>query len=267
MESGPELQSQPDVDSLGYGRAYELAETGGAAQVLVICEHASNRIPVCLNSLGLSGDVLQSHVAWDPGALGVARALSHRLPAAMVSGNVSRLVYDCNRPPDAASAIPERSEVFDVPGNASLDSAGRMRRVEQVYEPFARAVSEQIKQHESTLDLVVTIHSFTPVYHGIARSVELGVLHGRDARFAEAMMQVLPATHAYETQLNAPYSAKDGVTHSLDVHGAANGLANVMIEIRNDLIETHEQQIDMAAYLSGWITATRVNFHASGVKT
>jgi predicted N-formylglutamate amidohydrolase len=114
----------------------------------------------------------------------------------------------------------------------------------------------QVRTYASTLDLLVTIHSFTPVFHGQPRSVELGLLHGRDARFCEAMMAHLPTGRPYDTRINEPYSAADGVAHTLDLHGCDNGLWNVMIEIRNDLIQTADQQAAMAAYLVELITAT-----------
>lgn len=248
------MESQ--IESDGYGIAFDATAPVEGAQVVILCEHATNRVPACLDGLGLSRDVLESHVAWDPGALGVARALRQRLSAVLISGNVSRLVYDCNRPPEAASAVPERSEVYDIPGNAGLGPSGRAERVEKVYDPFVKAVTERIHRHEKTLDLLVTIHSFTPVYHGARRAIELGILHGDDDRFAKAMMGLQPTSPPYDTRLNEPYAARDGVTHSLDLHGTANGLLNVMIEVRNDLIGSAVQQEDMASYLARWIAET-----------
>lgn len=252
-------------DTNDFGQAFEATAPVEGAPVLILCEHASNRVPACLGGLGVTEDVLRSHVAWDPGALGVARALRRRLSAMLISGNVSRLVYDCNRPPSAESAIPERSEIFDIPGNRGLSAAQRADRVEKVYLPFVQAVSERIKTHNAVLELIVTIHSFTPVFHGQKRDVELGILHGRDDRFAKAMVGRLPSTLRLDTRLNAPYAAKDGVTHSIDLHGADNGLLSVMIEIRNDLIGTAQEQEDMAAILAPWITETLDNLRTSGV--
>ena len=101
----------------------------GRSSVVVVCEHASSYIPAGFNDLGLSGDALQSHAAWDPGAMSVAKSLSLHLDATLVASDVSRLVYDCNRPPDAPDAMPARSEVFDVPGNANLTSGQRQERI------------------------------------------------------------------------------------------------------------------------------------------
>lgn len=256
------MESQ--ADNPAFGEAFVATEPVDGTPVLILCEHASNRIPACLNDLGLTQVELESHVAWDPGALGVAHALRQKLSAALISGNISRLVYDCNRPPEAESAVPMRSEVYDIPGNSDLGPSERALRVEKVYDPFVRAVSDYIAKHKNTLELLVTIHSFTPVFHGEKRAVELGILHGRDDRFTKAMMLLQPTPPRHDTRLNEPYAARDGVTHSLDLHGTENGLLNVMIEIRNDLITTGQEQDDMAEYLAPWITKTLGVLDSSG---
>jgi predicted N-formylglutamate amidohydrolase len=257
------MDSQTALPS--YGETVVVSPSAGDARILLICEHASNRIPDPLHQLGLTADVLESHVAWDPGALGVARALAGHLDASLVSGAVSRLVYDCNRPPEAPSAIPERSEVHDIPGNRGLSAEARAERVAQVYRPFEQAVAGQIAQAGPSLALVITVHSFTPVFHDKPRPVQIGILHGSDDRFAMAMMQNRPAQPGHDIRLNEPYGAADGVTHTLELHGCANGLFNVMIEIRNDLIASPTAERDMAAYLAAWISTTANRLGISGV--
>lgn len=237
----------------GFGPVVHIEPAAGAPSVLVVCEHASNRVPQFLGDMGLSDDALRSHIAWDPGALPVARMMAQDMSAALVYGGVSRLVYDCNRPPEAADAMPASSEDIAIPANTNLSAEARAERVVQVYRPFAAALSEEIAQNRETLRLMITMHSFTPVYRGQNRAVELGLLHGTDDRFAKAMMATPPADLAYDTRLNEPYSAADGVAHTLDVQAAPQGLLNVMIEIRNDLIRTPEQQRAMADCLTPWI--------------
>ena len=227
-----------------------------SAEVMLVCEHASNYIPAHLHDLGLTPAQKVSHIAWDPGALGVARALAERLKAPLIAGGQSRLVYDLNRPPEATSAIPERSEVHDIPGNQNLSEAARKERISQVYAPFYAALVQALTERCSNLKLLVTLHSFTPVFKGETRAVELGILHGQDASFAQAMIKLTPDNCAFSVQLNQPYSAKDGVAHTLDEHGCKNGLLNVMLEIRNDLIETPEQQSSWADLLAPWLLQT-----------
>ncbi|MEO0931911.1 MAG: N-formylglutamate amidohydrolase [Pseudomonadota bacterium] len=161
------------------------------------------------------------------------------------------MVYDCNRPPEAASAMPERSEDTDIPGNANLTTKQRQIRVERYYRPFEALLSETLERHPVP-PVLVTIHSFTPVFHGQRRTVEIGVLHDRDSRLADALLHV---ASGYDVQRNAPYRPEDGVTHTLCRHGLARGILNVMIEIRNDLITAPDQCAAMAATLEGWLTA------------
>ncbi|THH39089.1 N-formylglutamate amidohydrolase [Aliishimia ponticola] len=218
------------------------------AGVLVVCEHAANDIPSALGDLGLPAELRDSHIAWDPGALGVAKALAGQLGAPLVHGGISRLVYDCNRPPQARDAVPEKSETFDIPGNRELTEAARQDRVDRVYTPFRTRLAAQIADQRP--HCLITIHSFTPVFRGVARQVEIGLLHGRDDRIARAMMDTAPLGH--DIRLNEPYSAADGVAHTLDLHGAENGIPSVMIEIRNDLLTGPASEAAMAEMLGKW---------------
>lgn len=224
----------------------------GPGDLLFVCEHASNHFPACFGTLGLSDDVRESHVAWDPGALALTRLLAQRFESALVAGGVSRLLYDCNRPPEAESAMPQRSEVFDIPGNMDLSDAERELRVEQIYQPF-RATVEQMLAMVAPQALI-TVHSFTPVYHGATRSVEIGILHDRDTRLADGMLAAM-AGGTHDVQRNAPYGPEDGVTHSLKLYGLQNNVANVMLEVRNDLLRTEAQIAHMADVIEAGLRA------------
>lgn len=228
--------------------------TAGApgAQVLLVCEHASNHVPQGYE-LGISEAVRASHVAWDPGAGAVAAELAALLGAPLVSGGWSRLIYDCNRPPQAPDAVPARSEIHDIPGNAALDAAGRAARAEACYGPFRATLAGALEEHAPAA--LVTVHSFTPVFDGRPREVEIGVLHDEDTRLADAMMALAPAHAAHEVRRNQPYGPEDGVTHTLREHALPRGALNVMLEIRNDLIATEPARSDMAAMLADWLRA------------
>ena len=229
----------------------EAVNPGGSSSIVLVCEHASAFIPEIFDNLGLAGDALTSHAAWDPGAMAVARALSTLLDAALVASRVSRLVYDCNRPPNAAGAMPAKSEVFDIPGNTNLSEAKRTKRTATYYTPFRDAVSKTMASRPKPV--LVTIHSFTPVYHGKRRIVEIGILHDNDTRLADVMLKTGAAYSPHIIQRNEPYGPQDGVTHTLLEHAIPGGHANVMLEIRNDLIETEAAQRVMAKQLAGWI--------------
>ncbi len=247
-----------------FGPVVHTTRYGGPPSVIVVCEHASNRIPEYLGDMGLGPDALHSHIAWDPGALPVAQRLAERMSATLIHGGVSRLVYDCNRPPEAEDAMPSASEDIAIPANADLSLSERAERITQVYEPFAKALSDEIAAAKPSLKLMVTIHSFTPVYRGHRRDVELGLLHGKDSRFAHAMMAQIPDGLPMVTRLNEPYSAADGVAHTLDVHAYPNRVLNVMIELRNDLIRTPEEQQAMVDALVPWLHRTLAGFRAEG---
>jgi len=236
------MQPSPSSTSLNVGPVAETVNADGRSALLLVCEHASHAIPAALDGLGLSDAAARSHAAWDIGARALACGLSDRLDAPLVAGLVSRLVYDCNRAPDAPDAILSRSEAFDVPGNAVLTQAARAARVVQVYDPFHAAVTHACDRLAErcpapAAPVFVTVHSFTPVYAGKPRSVELGLLHGTDDRLARAML-ARSAQTGWQCALNQPYGPADGVLHMIDRHATARGWVNVMIEVRNDLIDT-----------------------------
>lgn len=220
-------------------------------RIVVVCEHASSHIPAQWGDLGLSADQRCAHIAWDPGALGVARGLSRRLDAPLVHATVSRLVYDCNRAPDMPGAMPVRSEIHDIPGNANLSAAERLARTEAVYLPFHDALHGLIARRIALglRPIIITIHSFTPIYFGQPRRVEFGVIHDADPTLALAIHAAARQTRLV-TELNAPYSAKDDVTHTLRVQATPYLLPNAMLEIRNDLIAAPAAEVAMAEVLA-----------------
>lgn len=212
-----------------------VVNSGGASPIVLVCEHASNVIPRALGNLGLSDDDLQRHIAWDIGAAATARLLSNLLDAPLVLQQYSRLVYDCNRPPESDSAMPALSEVFEIPGNRLLLPEARQARVREIYRPFHHTIEDLLdaRAARSQPTLVVSIHSFTPVYKGKARDFDVGFLFDRDNWMANFLFKAFPADRA---RLNEPYGPKDGVMHLLNIHAAPRGLPHLMIEIRNDLI-------------------------------
>ena len=227
--------------------------TDGKAPFVLICEHAAKHIPAEYKGLGLDSETQISHAAWDIGALNVAMRLSQALDAPLVAGGVSRLVYDLNRPLEAPDSMPEQSEVFSIPGNRNLSQAQREERFDLVHEPFHYAVKQLIDLQSKRLQtgpIVITIHSFTPIYRGAQRDVELGFLYHKNARLSEALQAVEVERNQYAAALNEPYDADDGVTYSLRRHAEDLGLDTTMIEVRNDLIRTEEQAKVVADHLS-----------------
>ncbi len=229
----------------------KITRDAAGSSLVLVCEHASSHIPKEFKDLGLVPDARQSHVAWDPGAAGVAQGMSSCLDAVLLETTVSRLVYDCNRPPSAPDAMPEKSEMHVVPGNIGLSETERARRTKLFYEPFAMGLRQCLT--DKTSPVLITIHSFTPIYNGTPREVEIGVLHDSDVRLADAMLSVASECVSEKVERNAPYGPNDGVTHTLRTHAIPYGHLNVMIEVRNDLISTPKRQMEMAETLSVWL--------------
>lgn len=221
-----------------------------ARPILLICEHASNFIPPEFNDLGLDADTLKSHIAWDIGAYQLAKNMSKILNATFIFPKTSRLIYDCNRAPSEPSAIPAKSEVFEITSNRNLNNAEREERTALFYQPFHELLSKTIStaMNNGTAPIIITIHTFTPKYLGEHRAVEIGIIHDKDSRFADGLLNVLASEGEYNVRRNEPYGAEDAVTHTLKEHAIKNDLLNVMIEVRNDLV-THDPHI-MAAFLS-----------------
>lgn len=239
----------------------------GAGNVVLVCEHASNFIPPEYHHLGLSEDLRASHIAWDPGAMPVALAMSATLDAPLVAQKVSRLLYDCNRPPEAQSAVPAVSEIHQVPGNADLSEGDRQARVERFYQPFRTALDASIARKIATgrPPVIVTIHSFTPLYKGVNRDVEIGILHDSDARLADAMLDAAKNETRFDVRRNVPYGPEDGVTHTLREHAIARGLMNAMIEIRNDLLIAPDGQREVADWLCANLGAALANLPVAAI--
>ncbi len=231
------------------GPVADVINPDGAAPIILVCEHANNRIPGALGNLGLSVDTIASHITWDLAACDLAREVAVALDAPLVASRFSRLVYDCNRPPDAADAVPQRSETYDIPGNVGVDAATRRARLDEFYTPFHNAVADAIDRKAATAPpVIVTMHTFTPTSFGVPRAVQLGVLHDTDARFADAVLAHAGAT-GLRAERNAPYGPADGVTHTLRTHALTRGLLNVMLEVRNDLVAQPGDRAQVAASL------------------
>ncbi len=242
-----------DILTAADGEPVAVENPEGKGTALIICEHASRRLPARAGDLGLGAAALQSHIAWDPGALALARLLSKALGATLVYQRFSRLIYDCNRPPESIDAMPATSEIYRIPGNESLSTAERYARTAALYVPFHDRISQIIAERATRGQdtVVVTIHSFTPVYRGKARAVEVGILHDSDSRLADVMLARADEETAFLTLRNEPYGPADGVTHTLQLHALPQGLQNVMIEVRNDLIADETGLGVMAGFLTG----------------
>ena len=234
------------------GPVTELLRREGRGEIVLTCEHASKRLPAALGDLGLDENAGRSHIAWDPGARALALLLSEALDAPLLMPRFSRLAYDCNRPPEREDAIAARSEGTVVPGNLGLTPEDRAARTRTFHDPFHGTLEALLQERLAAgrRPVLVTVHSFTPIFFGQTREVELGLLHDRDSRLADACLAVArDLSGGPKVARNQPYGPEDGVTYTLRKHALPKALPNLMIEVRNDLIAEETQLRTMAAWL------------------
>jgi predicted N-formylglutamate amidohydrolase len=230
--------------------AFEIVNARGAGSAVLVCDHASNRVPRRLGTLGLATEQLADHIGWDPGAAEVARRLSAHLDAPLVSSGYSRLVIDCNRPLDHAASIPEQSAGVPVPGNLGLSAETRAARVETLFQGYHRAIDRLLDTRANRPSLVLSLHSFTPILNGEQRPWPVGVSHWRDRRLAALLSKALALRVEGIVGDNQPYPIEEAVDYTVPVHGEGRGLHAVMIEIRNDGLRTRTQIIAWAERLA-----------------
>lgn len=222
----------------------------GESPFFLTCDHASNRLPESLGTLGLEASDLQRHLAWDIGAAAVSRCLAEQLDATLVLQNYSRLVVDCNRPRESDQLFPQESERTVIPGNQGLSDAARAERFDQIFLPYHTAITSLLDrraQHERTV--FVAIHSFTPVYLGDERPWHIGILFNDDRRIATPMLELLRADDSLCVGENEPYRV-DHNDYGIPVHGEERGMLHVLIEIRQDLIVSERGQQEWGSRLA-----------------
>lgn len=226
------------LDEAEWPAAVEVLNPGGTSPVVLVCEHASRHMPSLYRGLGLGHEDLARHIAWDIGAAAVTRGLSRQIDAVAYLAGYSRLLIDLNRPLDAKSSIPERSEATDVPGNAGLAPDERALRAERMFRPFHERIAADLntREAEGRPTRIVSIHSFNPVFLGKARPWHAGVLFDRSRALADVIMTRLAADGALFVAANEPYVVSREEDYALLVHGQDRGHDAVLIEIRNDLI-------------------------------
>ncbi len=216
----------------------------GSGRYVILCDHASNAMLPSYGMLGLRPVDLIAHIAWDPGALPVARHLAERLDAPLLWPDASRLIVDCNRDPEAVDLIAATGEGKAIPGNGSLTPEERGRRLTTIHEPYHAAIDACLDRRLAAGRdcALVAIHSFTPVFNGVERPWEVGIIFDRDPALANIVIEGLRAERSLNVGINQPYSPADRVFYTLDRHGQKRGLPAVMIEIRNDEIAGASQQ-------------------------
>ena len=228
----------------------------GRSPFLFTSDHYGQLIPRQLGDLGLPASEFERHIAVDVGIAGVAGRLSDHLDAHLIAQRYSRLVIDCNRPPHVASSIPLISEATTIPGNEGLSRAAAAVRRRQIFDPYHRAIGAVIDRRlrDGTATVLVSLHSFTPVYAGIKRPWHIGALYHRDTTLPPLLLRALKSEGDLVVGDNEPYAVSDDTDYTIPVHGEARGLINTGIEIRQDLIadpSLQQQWADRLARILG----------------
>jgi predicted N-formylglutamate amidohydrolase len=186
----------------------------------------------------------------------VTGALAEILDATALLQAYSRLVIDCNRAPDHPTSIPTISELTEIPGNANLSEEARAARRQAIFDPYHTALAELIDRRSAAgrRTVLIAMHSFTPVFKSVARSVEIGVLHHHPTPLVEIMLDLLRAEGDLAVGDNEPYAITDDSDYTIPVHGEARGLDHVEIEIRQDLIAEPAGQARWAERMARLLT-------------
>ncbi|MCC7272607.1 MAG: N-formylglutamate amidohydrolase [Alphaproteobacteria bacterium] len=238
--------------------AVTVTDADGRSPFVVTCDHASNRVPRRLAGLGLSEAERDRHIAWDIGALAVARRLAARLGAPLVAAGYSRLVIDLNRPLAARDLMAEISDATPVPGNHGLSPADRQARIDQLFRPYHAAISALLDRRAAAgrPSLLVCQHSFTPrLSGGAARPWHIGLAPGRDRRFGELLAAALRRDPALVVGWDEPYAIGPASDYGVPVHGDGRGIPAVLIEIRQDGVAGDAGAARWADRLAGSLAA------------
>ena len=263
---GPDEPAPVLLHPPGAERAAHWAQHEGP--FLLAADHAGRHSPRSLDGLGISEAELSRHIGWDIGIWGTTTRLADALQTLAIGQLYSRLVIDCNRASDWPSACPQISESTPIPGNAALSPIARAARVAEIHAPYHAALAALVRARLATARplVFVAMHSFTPVYKGVARPWHAGVLYDEtDARslpLAHAMLDLLRAEPGLVVGANEPYVLSASSDYSAPTHAQANGVPYLELEIRQDLIATPDDQAAWAARLARLISAAWASFAA-----
>lgn len=234
---------------------YEVFEGDGQSPFVFICDHAGCRLPRALGDLGVSQEDRTSHIAWDLGIRDLAASLATSLGAFLVVQTYSRLVIDCNRPLDALDSIVTCSAGVEVPGNRGLKQAERAQRIAEVFRPYHAQVQAELDRRSKARQpsILVAMHSFTPVFMGVARPWHIGILYNRDKRLAQGLLHWLRSDATLVVGENQPYAVSDASDYSIVTYGERRRIPHVEIEIRQDLIADVASQRTWAEQIHQWL--------------
>ncbi|MEK9671908.1 MAG: N-formylglutamate amidohydrolase [Rhodospirillaceae bacterium] len=254
MDEAISLNPAPPLLAADEPPAAALVNPAGAADLVLCCDHASNRVPRKLGDLGVAADQFNRHIAYDIGAEAVTRRLSASLDARAVIAGYSRLVVDLNRPPGHPDGMPNISDKTVIPANRGLTPGARAERLDQLFDPYHNLLRQALSGvwAERRPPALFSVHSFTASMGDTPRPWDVGVLWNRDPRIARPIIKALH-DEGLDVGDNLPYSGRE-LAYTINVHGAAQGLANCVIEINQDQVRDEAGQARWADILHRVLT-------------
>lgn len=247
MDSNPTAPTDAIVRAVD-AESYTVVPGQAGAGLLVVCDHAGNAFPPGYGTLGLQATDLGRHIAYDIGAAAITRRIAAAFGAPAVLTRYSRLLIDPNRGHDDPTLIMRLSDGAIVPGNRNLDPAEQQRRIERYYLPYHRAIEDVIGQclASGRPPAILSVHSFTECWKGVARPWHVGVLWDQDPRMAQPMIELFAADGQLIVGDNQPYRGSlEG--DCLWQHASSRGLPHALIEYRQDLVRDEAGQQAWAA--------------------
>lgn len=212
---------------------HDAVEIFGATRrdgLLYTCEHASNRVPAPWRLRPSDRRLLAMHWGYDLGARTLTLELARRSAGAAVLTRFSRLLVDPNRDPADPTAVLRTCDDGAPTFNRAPDVAARIARF---HAPFHAAVDASLRRARPRF--LCSVHTFTPVFRGQARPMEVGVLFDRHDDLAERLLRALRDV-GLRAEANAPYSGKEGLIYSANRHGTGHDVPYLELEVRQDVV-------------------------------
>ncbi len=227
--------------------AVEVLSGRREASVFITCEHASQRMPLGFRWPDRDRHLIDTHWAYDLGAREMTRALAEGLDTGAVLSRYSRLLIDPNRPLDSPTLFRAQADGAPIVMNTEqLDDDERWRRIDRLWRPYHEAIDRELGR--SAAPVLLAIHTFTPLYEGARRTVEVGVLFDREEQLAHEVAAGL-ARSGLKVSLNEPYSGKDGLMYAGELHAGRHARRAVELEVRQDLAIDPSFRHDFVALL------------------
>ena len=211
--------------------AFEIV-TGANPHILLLCEHASLRLPAPWNWPQEDAWIVGTHWSVDLGARELTLELATELNTSAVLARFSRLLIDANRPPDSPTLLRDEAEGRSVHLNKNAGEDERRRRLRDYYQPYHQRIDTCLEALPRAV--ILSVHTFTPVYEGHTRSCEIGVLFNREAKLGQCFAQEL-RRQGWQSALNEPYSGADGFAFSPELHGERHQRTWLELEVRQDI--------------------------------